>query len=143
MVSTPFANIFSKYGALVEDTELLSILTDSEYTELLEIFLSKAKSIYFKSCKKDLTAVDDILKEFNQTLSDEEQWIIAESMKLVWVERQLYKEQNLRDRLTTKDYNSFSKSALLGKLSELKNDTLKKLKALVVDYTFNDFGGFK
>jgi hypothetical protein len=51
-MSTSFSDIFTKYNTLVEDSALLRVLTDEEYTELLEIFLSKAKSIHLKTVKK-------------------------------------------------------------------------------------------
>lgn len=139
---TPYSDIFTKANILFSDVELLSALIDSEYTELLEIFLSKAK-IYFKSCKVDLSDIDDTLKQFNQTLNNEEQWIIAESIKLVWTERQLFKEEKLRDRMTTKDYNaSHSTANLIDKLILLKNDAEKSLNNKIVSYTFNSFIGF-
>lgn len=139
---TLYSSIFTKFNSLIEDPELLSLLSDSEYTVLLEIFLSKAKSIYFKSCKVDLSDVDNVLKQFNQVLSDEEQWLISEAMKLIWVEKQLYKEEKLRDRITTKDYNSFSKANLIDKLTILKIDAEKSLRNKITGYTFNDFIGF-
>ncbi|MDD4779002.1 MAG: hypothetical protein PHT02_00165 [Tissierellia bacterium] len=141
-MSTPYSDIFTKANILFEDASLLANLTDDEYTELLEIFLSKGKTLYFKSCKKDLTDINDTTKVFNETLDDEEQWILAQSIFLVWLEKQLYKEEKLRDRITTKDYNSFSKANLIDKLTILKNDALKQLKSLVIDYTFNSFEGF-
>jgi hypothetical protein len=62
---------------------------------------------------------------------------------LIWTEKQLYKEEKLRDRLSTKDYNSFSKANLLEKLILLKQDAEKSLNTKIVSYTFNSFIGFK
>lgn len=139
---TLYSSIFTKTNILFEDPELLNILTDGEYNDLLEIFQSKVK-IYFKSCKKDLNDVDDVLKQFNTELSNEEQWIIAEGIKLVWIEKQLYKERKLSDRMGTRDYTSHSPANLLDKLLLLKQDAEKSLKNKITDYTFNGFEGFK
>ena len=142
-MGTPYSNIFYKYGVLVEDSELLSRLTDNEYNELLELFLSKAKSVYFKSCKKDLIGVDNVLKEFIVDLDEQEQWIIAECMKYIWYERQLFKEEKLREKLTPKDYNaSHSVGNLLDKLTTLKKETKKSLDEMLVSYSFDEFVGF-
>jgi len=138
---TLFSEIYTKSNILFDDAPLLSSLDDDEYDELLELFLSKSK-IYFKSCKKDLTDIDDTLKQFNEDLDDEEQWVLALGIRLVWLERKLYKEENLRNRITTKDYNSFSGGNLIDKLTTLRDKTLKDLKNLVTDYTFNNFEGF-
>lgn len=141
-MSTPFSDIYIKANILFEDSELLSRLTDFELDELLEIFLSKSKSIYFKSCKKDLNDVDDALKQFNDTLSEEEEWILSLGIRLTWLEKKLYKEENLRNRITTKDYNSFSGGNLIDKLTILRDVTERDLRQKVVDYTFNQFLGF-
>jgi hypothetical protein len=138
---TLFSEIYTKANILFDDAPLLGSLTDNEYDELLELFLSKSK-IYFKSCKKDLTDIDDTLKRFNPILDDEEQWVLALGIRLVWLERKLYKEENLRNRITTKDYNSFSGGNLIDKLTTLRDKTEKDLKQKVVDYTFNEFEGF-
>lgn len=140
-MSTPFSDIYIKANLLFDDAPLLGDLTDDEYSELLELFLSKSK-IYFKSCKKDLTDVDNVLKQFNPILDDEEQWVLALGIRLVWLERKLYKEENLRNRITTKDYNSFSGGNLIDKLTVLRDKTEKDLKQKVIDYTFNEFEGF-
>lgn len=142
-MSTPFSDIYTKSNVLFEDSELLSKLTDLELDELLEIFLSKSRSIYFKSCKKDLNDINNDTKVFNQDLNEEEQWILAIGIRLVWLERKLYKEENLRNRITPKEYNSFSGGNLIDKLTILRNETEKDLKGKVIDYTFNSFEGFK
>ena len=141
-MTTPYSDIFTKFNILIEDPKLLGLLTDEEYTELLELFLSKAKSVYFKNCVTDLTDVDNALKQFNKTVSEQEQWIVAESMRYIWLEKQLYKEEKLRDRMSTKDYNRHSNAALLQRLIELKNDTRKNLEAMIVSYSFDSFQGF-
>jgi len=139
---TLFSSIYTKANVLFQDAQLLENLTDDELEYLLEIFLSKAKTLHFKSCTKDLTDVDLVLKQFNSTLSEEEEWILGLGIRLVWLERKLYKEENLRNRITTKDYNSFSGGNLIDKLTILKNETQKELKSLVIDYSFNSFEGF-
>jgi hypothetical protein len=141
-MATPYSDIYTKSSILFDDSNLLSILADEEYEELLQIFLNKAKTLYFKSCTKDLTDVDNEEKQFNEDLSEEEQWILAEGIKLVWLEKQLYKEKELRNRISTKDYSLHSPANLIEKLTGLVNETRKTLKSYVVDYTFNNFSGF-
>ena len=139
---TPYEDIFYKFNALVEDNELLSRLSDDEYTELLELFLSKARSVYFKSCKKDLNDVDNIIKEFNEDLSEQEQWIIATAMRYIWVERQLFKEEKLRDKIGTKYYSFHSPANLIEKLTELKKEAKRSLNEMLISYSFDSFTGF-
>jgi len=141
-MATPFADIYTKINILFEDDQLLSILTDEEYSELLELFLNKSKSVYFKRCKKNLSDIDDEAKQFNETLDDQEQWILAEGCKLVWVERQVNREEKMRDRITPKEYDRKSPANLLDKLLLLKNNTKKSLNEMIIDYSFDEFKGF-
>jgi hypothetical protein len=139
---TLYSSIFTKANILFEDAQLLANLTDEELTELLEIFLDKSKSIYFKNCKKDLTDVDNTLKQFNETLTLEEEFILAEGIKLIWIERQLFKEEKLRDKIGNRDYQVHSPANLIDKLIALKNDAKRNLLEMNVSYSFNEFEGF-
>lgn len=142
-MSTPFSDIYIKANILFDDASLLSDLTDDEYSELLELFLSNSTSIQFKSCKKDLSDIDNIKKQFNETLSNEEQWIIAYGIRFLWFERKIFKEENLRNRMTTKDYQIHSPANLIDKLTILRDKAEKDLKNKIIDYSFNGFDGFK
>ena len=42
-MATPYSDIYTKSSILFDDSNLLSILADEEYEELLQIFLNKAK----------------------------------------------------------------------------------------------------
>ena len=141
-MSTPFSNLYIKANVLFIDAKLLAILSQEEYEELLEIFLSKSKSIYFKNCKKDLSDTDDTLKQFNQTLSEEEEWVLSEGIKFVWLENQIFREEKLRNKMTSRDYDEASPGNLLDKLIKLKDYTKKNLFQMSIDYSFNGFTGF-
>lgn len=212
-MSTPYINIFNKYNAETTDSNLFADLTDKEMTELLEIFLSKSKSIYFKNCTKDLTDVEtydyytktfiadginntfviddyptdpnedailmvckvnnvdittytfdeetltftisstlvdddevicgyDFSGQFNQTLDLQEEFILAKGMQMVWCDRQIYREEKLRDKIGTRDYTIHSPANLISKLIELRNMTKKDLQEMVVSYSFDSFEGF-
>jgi hypothetical protein len=141
-IPTPYSDIFKKANILFEDSKLLSDLTDEEYSELLELFLSKAKSVYFKKCRKNLNDTDETLKQFNQELDLQEQWIISECLRYIWVERQVFKEEKLRERLSTKDYERKSPANLLDKLITLKREAKTSLDNMISSYTFDNFKGF-
>lgn len=137
----PFTSIYTKANILFEDVQLLQDLTDEEMDELLEIFLSRSM-IYFKSCKIDLADVDNTLKQFNNDLSIEEQFILAEGIRLVWLERKLFREENLRNRVGNREYQIFSPANLIDKLYMLMNNSKKNLLTMINDYSFNNFEGF-
>ena len=140
---TPYKEIFDKANVLFTDAELLHRLSDEELNELLKLFLSKAKSVYFKSCKKNLDDVDDVLEQFNVDIDEQEQWLIAQSMRIVWLDKQIYREEKLRDRIGSRDYQMHSPGNLLDKLILLKKETKRELNELLISYSFDEFEGFK
>lgn len=212
-MSTPYINIFNKYNAEVTDSNLFTDLTDAEMTEILDIFLSKSKSIYFKNCTKDLTDVEvydyytkefvadgisnefvidryptnpnsdailmvcrvndvdittytfdddtltftitsilvdedevicgyDFSGQFNQDLSEQEEFILAKGMQITWLDRQIYREEKLRDKIGTRDYTIHSPANLIDKLIALRKLTKRDLQEMVVSYSFDSFEGF-
>ncbi|HBN04395.1 MAG TPA: hypothetical protein DD434_01210, partial [Bacteroidales bacterium] len=84
-MATPFQDIYDKFLNYIEDVELAK-LYDEELEYLLENYLSRAVSLDFKQCKKNLNNVDKDLKQFNEDLTSEEQWIIATGMVMSWLE---------------------------------------------------------
>jgi hypothetical protein len=84
----------------------------------------------------------EFVGQYNEDLDDQEQWIIAYGMILSWVSHILFSEKKMKDRLTTKDYNSHSPANLLEKITELKNTAKIELRDLKNDYSFDNFTGF-
>ena len=56
-VATPFQDIYDKFLSLIEDYEL-ALFTDEDLAYLLSNYLSRAMSLDFKQCTKDLTDFD-------------------------------------------------------------------------------------
>jgi hypothetical protein len=138
-MATTFQSVFDKFTTIIESHKL-SKLSDLQLTELLTMFLDGSVSLYFKNCKTDLS--DRNSTQFNQTLTSEEQWILAYGMVMVWCESNLNSEKKLKDYISPKDYNSHSPANLLDKLIVLNKLSLKKIKELTVSYSFNGFAGF-
>jgi hypothetical protein len=81
--------------------------------------------------------------QFAADLTEEEILILAYNMLLSWFSKILYKHENYKNKISPKDYNSFSSANLLDKLIQIKKETEKSVKQLIVNYTFsNDFKGF-
>ena len=81
--------------------------------------------------------------EFSQDLTDEELWILAWGMISVWNSSKLFSAEKMKERLSSKDWNSpHSPANLLDKLLLLRKQSLKEIKTLTVSYTFNGFSGF-
>lgn len=139
-MATPFQNIYDKFLSLIEDYEL-AIIPDDELDYLLFSYLDRAVSLDFKQCRKDLTNYNKELKQFNEDLTGEEQWIIAYGMVLSWLESKIKHERLLRDAISDRDYEESSHANQLKELLNLEESTRKKLTEYILNYTFNDFDG--
>lgn len=87
----------------------------------------------------------DYVGDFVEDLSDEEQWILAHGMIIVWTSAQLRDYDKLREKMTNKDFNNlYSPANLLDKLTNLRKESLREIKFLRVSYSKQsiDFNGF-
>ena len=126
-MATPFQDIYDKFLNYIEDVELAK-LYDEELEYLLENYLSRAVSLDFKQCKKNLNNVDKDLKQFNEDLTSEEQWIIATGMVMSWLEPKIKREDLLRASITDRDYKESNHANQLDKLMDLEESTRKNNK---------------
>lgn len=140
-MATPFQDVYDKFLNLIEDYEL-TLFPDEDLAFLLSNYLSRAISLDFKQCTKDLSDYDEDLKQFNVDLTGEEQWIIANGMVLSWLEPKIKRERLLRDAISDRDYKESSHANQLKELMNLESATREKLHSYIVSYTHNDFDGF-
>lgn len=56
-MATSKMEVFNRFLLLIKDTELCTLLTDQDMSELLDLFLDESVSVRFKNCKKDLSDV--------------------------------------------------------------------------------------
>ena len=140
---TPFNDILSKFFALIKDTDY-NKLTDEELVELSKIYFdfSCAK---FKELKKDLTFVKQGGQFYlAESLTTEEQIIIAYGMTVYWYEEKVNYNRMLRNVVNTKDFNHLSQANTLLRLTELLDYHRREFNRLRKAYTMNykDFEGF-
>lgn len=84
----------------------------------------------------------DFVGEFNNDLSDEELWVIATAMVYVWTSSKYYNADNLKNRMSPKDFKTFSPANLLKEMTVLRKRSAVELRQEVNCYSYNDFQGF-
>ena len=135
-MSTSYDLIFPKFMHEINDFDLTS-LTEEQMLIENKLTLSKAVSL-FKKCKQSLIR-DDEDEEFTNDLTEEEQWILADYMRKVWLDEKINNGELLKLRLTDKDFKTFSPADLLGTMSKLKSIYDKELKLKVNDYLYDGY----
>lgn len=140
-MTTPFKSIYDKFLSLIEDNDL-ALFDDEDLSRILAGYLSRAISLDFKQCVKDLSDYDEGSEKFNIVLTGEEQWIIATGMTISWLEPKIKRERLLRDAISDRDYRESSHANQLKELLNLEKSTRGKLHEYIISYTHNDFDGF-
>jgi hypothetical protein len=132
-MSTPFNEVDDMFLSDISDNTFLDF-TEPEREEILNNLRTKALT-RFKACKADLSDKDDILKQFNQTLTDEEKLIIATCMRKFWLNDKIYNLELIKQRMSTKDWKMTSQAEHLLRLTVLNQELDKEISRMIVDYT--------
>lgn len=137
-MATEYTNIYEKFTSAFTDPTLASLLP-ATLDSLFEKWISEASSIHFKESRTDLSDRDETLKQFNNTLSEEEQWVVAYGMILSWINSNVNDETKLKNLIGDRDYKTYSPANLLKALNELRNDIEWKLKQARERYDYDDW----
>ena len=135
-MSTSYDLIFPKFMHEINDFDLTS-LTEAQMKVENKLTLSKAVTL-FKKCKTSLTR-SDTTEIFEIDKTEEEQWILADYMRKVWLDEKINSGELLKLRLTDKDFKTFSPADQLGTMNKLKTVYDKELKLKVNDYLYDGF----
>lgn len=134
---TPYSDIYDILSGMYSDFEFLQ-LTPEIQENVLEGWLISATS-EFDKCKQDLSDRDETLRHFNVNLTDSEKKILAKYMLCEWLSPKLYTVENLRNHLSTKDFNMFSPANLLKEIRETHDKALKSANGAKRTYAHKNF----
>jgi hypothetical protein len=136
-MATPFSEIENMFLSDITDDTFL----DYEETDRQAILDSlRIKAITrFKACKVDLSDKDETLKQFNQTLTDEEKLIIATCMRKYWFNDKLYSLDLIRQRMSSKDWKQTSQAEHLLRLTVLNQELDKEITNMIISYTVYNY----
>lgn len=134
-MGTPFNNIYDLFLAQTKNYELYQ-MSDAVLTENLQLWLLAAIP-YFQICKKDLEDYDEELAEFNEKLTNSEQFILAKYMVHSYISTFLIREENLSQALNSKDYRTYSPANQLKALQSLCDHIKREGATLQSQYSWN------
>jgi len=120
---TLFSDIYAKFTTMFKDATLANKLTPPTLEELFGFWRSHSDSIQVKEIRKDLEDVDNVLKQYNETLTSEEQWLIAYGMRINWLDWKIHDEDALRVSISDRDYTITSRANMLRSLNDMKSKT--------------------
>lgn len=124
----------------VKDLGFLNMDTFCRNT-VVDGYMKRACAQFDKICSYDLYARDDLVREFQFDVSEQEidelVDIISEGMLVQWMKPYVYKAENLENVLNTKDYSMYSPAELLRQISAAYNTAKKDFSQMMREYSYN------
>lgn len=134
-------NVFtSGFLAKITEYNLLGI-DDFNRSQIVDGYMKRACAQFNKICKYDLNDRDDILRQFNFDVAEEDADeiidIISEGMLVQWMKPYVYRQENLEAVLNTKDFTSYSPAELLLRISNAYAKAQKDYTNMIREYSYS------
>lgn len=137
MISTPYSVLYDSVLSKVKDYDFLSLSQSDVYSIMFDYI--RPAIVKFKSCKQDLKNRDDLIGQFNIELSDSEIEILSDYMVVVYIDANYIRvPAAMKQQLSSKDFNTFSPSALLEKVTAVRNKYMQEAKQMMIDYSYEN-----
>ena len=142
-MGTPYSKIFASFLNKVKDAIFFD-MDEEDFEELATEYL-KGAIVRFKKCKQDLSKRDDMIKEFEVDLTDEEIEILSILMKIEWLNTKIYTTDLLTQRMSSRDASFYSQAQHLEEMMKLRNITRIEARQLISNYSYatEDLGDLK
>ena len=131
------------FGAFLEKvTEYDFPIRDYDRNHMIDGYMKRAIAEFKNICKYDLsTTGDDKIREFDVDVADgdldELADIISEGMLVQWMKPYIYKQENLENVLSTRDFSVYSPAELLFRIKDAYNGARRHFTVMMRDYSYN------
>lgn len=141
-MATDFSVVYGSFLSKVTDTDL-SDMTEKDANSVMSDLLKQATVKFSESCKKDLS--DVTTTGFVSDLDDYEVDILSELMVEAWYKPHINYTDLLRNKLSTKDFTTFSPANLQKENRESYELAHKRARSMINEYSFrmNNIGDLK
>ena len=141
-MATDFSVVYGSFLSKVTDTDL-SDMTEEDANSVMSDLLKQATVKFSESCKKDLS--DVTTTGFVSDLEDYEVDRLSELMVEAWYKPHVNYTDLLRNKLSTKDFTTFSPANLQKENRESYELAHKRARSMINEYSFrmNNIGDLK
>ncbi|PIH59163.1 hypothetical protein [Paenibacillus sp. LK1] len=137
---TPFVNIYERFSTKIQDYMLDELFRESTdtYEDYIFSFL-KSSIAKFTHCRKNLLDRDETNKCFNINLSELEEEILAEMMKVEWMDKEVNNVLEMRLALNNSDFKRYAESNNLKAKMDLRDNIQERVNNLIVQYSYSSY----
>jgi len=134
-MATLYSTVEEKFMYKIEDSVLTGLL-DVDRQDMTDNYRESAE-VEFKKCPK-LSSKDDVAREYTEELTTEEIEILAYGMVISWITPKVNSLDNLKQKMSTKDYKIYSQANQLDKMVNLKSESERKVNIMINSYTYTE-----
>lgn len=139
-MSTPYDAFTGVFLGKVTEFDFLHLdLCDRNSS--IDAYMKRACSQFNKICKYDLRACNDVTREFDATIPDDDLYeivdIVSTGMVVQWLQPYMFNAENLENILNTSDYSMYSPSELLYRVREVYQMAQRDFKNMMKEYSYN------
>lgn len=140
-MSTPYDVFTGAFLSKVSEYDFAN-MSDFERHETVDGYMKRAISEFRHVCKYDLSSTaDDAVREFDVDIAkediDELANIISEGMVAQWMRPYTYRQENLENALSTKDFSVYSPANMLLRVKEAYNEVSRRFVFMIREYSYN------
>jgi len=132
-MATDFSVVYGSFLSKVTDTDL-SDMTEENANSVMSDLLKQATVKFSESCKKDLS--DVTTTGFVSDLDDYEIDILSELMVEAWYKPHVNYTDLLRNKLSTKDFTTFSPANLQNANRESYELAHRRARSMINEYSY-------
>lgn len=140
-MSVPYDRFTDAFLAKITEYDFAS-MKDFERNGVVDGYMKRALANFRKICKYDFsTTGDDLVREFDVDVADgdmdELAEIVSEGMLVQWLKPYTYRQENLENVLSTKDFSTYSPSGLLMRVRDAYTSAQKDFTNMMREYSYN------
>ena len=139
-MSVPYDMFIGAFLGKVTEYDFIN-LDEYDRNNMVEGYMKRACSQFDKICKYNLTNRDDIVRQFNIDVPEDEideiLDIVSEGMLVQWMKPYVFKQDNLVQLLNTRDFTNYSPAELFRQVNSAYNSVSKNFTNAMREYSYN------
>ncbi len=135
-MATLYSTVYDAAIFNFKDEDILA-LAELDADAIMYSYLLKAIADFTYICEKDLSDRTEASEQFNETLSEVEIQILALGIAVHWTRHQVYFTENLRDKMSSRDYSYHSRGNLLASLYDTLKYITDEYEKKMYDYSYD------
>ena len=120
----------------------LAELAEDCREDVVKGYMKRAITHFGKNCKYDLISTqDDVMRKIDADIDDDDidelVEIISEGMVVQWLKPYVYKQENLENAMSTRDYSMYSPAELLMRVGNAYKQANRDYTQMIREYSYN------